>query len=248
MIDRDHEQLIQDVLDGQATAAQQARLEAWLATNEEGRTRMRELEGLFATLDRVPFAELPVGLASEVEQAIRARAPSRAPAFRRPSWVAAPRMRLAMVFAAGIAAGVIGWGALTGILQPGGAGRGSLVGTMMPATPAPRASRSKNWSAGGTNVEATTWRAGTSRWVQLVVAGRAPAEVELRFDASLLSPVAIRQSDPSARVAVDPGRILIRVPSRGRFTFELGQPGPAGSIRVIARAADGSFSETLPSP
>jgi len=248
MIDRDHEQLIEDVLDGQATPGDRARLEPWLAMTEEGPTRMRHLEGLFATLDRVPFAELPVGLASEVEQAIRARAPSRASAVRRPFWAAAPRTRLAMVFAAGLAAGVIGWGAVTGILRPGAPGRESVVGTMMPATRAPKGSLSRNWSAGETKVEASTWRAGTSRWVRLAVEGRAPAEVELRFDAAALSSVAVRQSDPSARVALDPGRILIRVASRGQFTFEFGEPGPAGSIQVIARAADGSFSEALPSP
>ncbi len=157
-------------------------------------------------------------------------------------------MRLAMVFAAGIAAGVIGWGALTGILNPDGPGRERVVGTMMPAAPPRGNAVQRSWSVGDTRIAAVVWRAGTSRWLRLHVEGSAPADLELRFDPARLSPAAVRQSDPAARVVLDPGRISIRVAPRGDLTFEFGEPSPGGPIQVIARASGGSMSEQLPAP
>jgi hypothetical protein len=246
MIGRDEERLIQDVLDGQASPAEVERLKAWLAVSEEGRTRMRELEGLFATLDRVPFAEMPQGLENEIEQAIRARAgtrPHRVPSLRVPT-----RTRLAMVFAAGIAAGVIGWGALTGILNPGTPGRERVVGSMMPTTPPQAPTSERTWKAGDTRLQAVAWRSGSSRWLRLRLEGRTPTEIELRFDPGALSPVAVRQSNHASRVALDPGRVLIRAGSGGEFTFELGERSTSEGIQVSVRAAGGTVTDVLPAP
>src|SRR5439155_21094745 len=99
-----------------------------------------------------------------------------------------------------------------------------------------------------TRIAAVAWRAGTSRWVRLAVEGNAPADVELRFDAAHLSPVAVRQSDPAARVVLDSGRIAIRVAAHGEFTFEFGEPAAGGPIRVVVRGTTGSIEEQLPSP
>ena len=248
MIDREYERLIQDVLDGQASPAEIERLNAWLASHEEGRTRMRELESLFATLHRVPFVEMPQGLANDVQEAIRARAASRVKSRGSFSlgWLR-PRMRLAMVFAAGIAAGVIGWGALTGILNPGTPGHDPVVGTMMPTTPPLAGTVSRSWSAGSLKVESMVWRSGTSRWMRLRVEG-APAEVELRFDPLALSPAAVRQSEPTARVVLGPGRILIQAVASGEFTLEFGDRTASQPIQVIARAGRNQISDQLPSP
>ena len=249
MIEREHEQLIQDVLDGQATPAQAERLKAWLSTNEEGRTRMRELESLFATLDRVPFAELPEGLANEVEQAIRARAASRGAAVGRlPAGGFAPRMRLGVVFAAGIAAGVIGWGALTGVLNPGAPGRERVVGSMMPAAAARAGAVQGAWKAGQARVEGVTWRVGKARWVTVQVRSGEPVEIELRFDPGALSPAAVRQSDPAARVVVDAGRIVLGSPAAGEFSVEFGEQGVATPIQVTVRAGEASAAGELPAP
>jgi AcrR family transcriptional regulator len=248
MIDREFERRIQDVLDGLATPAEAEQLKAWLARSEEGRTRLRELEGLFATLDRVPFAEMPNGLATEIEQAIRARAALQPQGRTQPARMPANRMRLAMVFAAGIAAGVIGWGALTGILNPGSLGHERVVGTMMPQSPPRAGTVQRTWSSGGTRYEAVVWRVGKSRWLRLSVHGRSPSEVELRFDPTALSPAAVRQSDPPASVVLEPGRILIRVTRRGEFTLEFGEQSASGAIEVIARAGNGSVSGQLPTP
>lgn len=248
MIEREYERLIQDVLDGLASPSEVERLNAWLATNEMGRTRMRELEGLFATLHRVPFVELPLGLTSEVQQAIRARAASREKSratFSLPGFKT--RMRLAMVFAAGIAAGVIGWGALTGILNSGGPGRERVVGTMMPTAPPRAGTVTRSWTAGSARIEAMVWRAGSSRWMRLRVEG-SPAEVELRFDPRALSPAAVRKSEPSARVVLDRGRILIQAQAPGEFTLEFGERMASEPMEVTARAGGRIISERLPSP
>jgi anti-sigma factor RsiW len=248
MIERDYERLIQDVLDGQASPAEVQRLNAWLATSEEGRTRMRELEGLFATLHRVPFVEMPQGLTNDVQQAIRARAASREN-VRKPVALTGPRlkMRLAMVFAAGIAAGVIGWGALTGILNPEGPGRERLVGTMMPSGPPRAGTVSRSWSSGSLRVESVVWRSGSSRWLRLRVEGP-PADVELRFDPEALSPATVRQSEPSARVVINPGRIQIQAQPPGDFTLEFGERTRSEAIQVTARAGKQMVADRLPSP
>ena len=250
MIEREYERLIQDVLDGLASPAEVERLNAWLATNEEGRTRMRELEGLFATLHRVPFVEMPLGLTNDVQQAIRARAAS-LEKIRKPVVLTGGRlrMRLAMVFAAGIAAGVIGWGALTGILNPEGPGREGVVGTMMPTTPPPAGTVSQAWSAGTLRIESVVWRSGSSRWLRLRVDGDgSPAEVELRFDPDGLSPATVRQSEPSARMVMDPGRVLIQAQAPGEFTLEFGERTRSEVIQVTARAGSHRISDRLPSP
>jgi anti-sigma factor RsiW len=248
MIERDDERRIQDVLDGQASPAEVERLNAWLATSEEGRTRMRELEGLFATLHRVPFVEMPQGLTNDVQQAIRARAASQEK-VRKPVVLTGGRlrMRLAMVFAAGIAAGVIGWGALTGILNPEGPGREGVVGTMMPTTPPPAGTVSRSFSAGSMRIESVVWRSGSSRWLRLRVEG-APADVELRFDPVGLSPATVRQSEPSARVVMDSGRVLIQAQAPSEFTLEFGERTRSETIQVTARAGSHRISDRLPSP
>jgi len=248
MIDREYERLIQDVLDGQASPAEIERLNAWLASHEEGRTRMRELEGLFATLHRVPFVELPHGLANDVQEAIRARAASRVKTKAGFSFgLFKPRIRLAMVFAAGIAAGVIGWGALTGILNPEGPGRERLVGTMMPSGPPRAGTVSRSWSSGSLRVESVVWRSGSSRWLRLRVEGP-PADVELRFDPEALSPATVRQSEPSARVVINPGRIQIQAQPPGDFTLEFGERTRSEAIQVTARAGKQMVADRLPSP
>jgi len=210
--------------------------------------RMRELEGLFATLHRVPFVEMPQGLTNDVQQAIRARAASREN-VRKPVALTGPRlkMRLAMVFAAGIAAGVIGWGALTGILNPEGPGRERLVGTMMPSGPPRAGTVSRSWSSGSLRVESVVWRSGSSRWLRLRVEGP-PADVELRFDPEALSPATVRQSEPSARVVINPGRIQIQAQPPGDFTLEFGERTRSEAIQVTARAGKQMVADRLPSP
>jgi hypothetical protein len=157
-------------------------------------------------------------------------------------------MRLAVVFAAGIAAGVIGWGALTGILNPGAPGRERLVGSMMPSTSPQAPTIERGWNAGDARLQAVAWRSGSSRWLRLRVTSRGPAEIELRFDPARLAPVAVRRSDPASRVTLDPGRVLIRAASGGDFTFELGERSASEPIQVSVRAGGGTVTDALPAP
>jgi hypothetical protein len=157
-------------------------------------------------------------------------------------------MRLAMVFALGLAAGVIGWGALTGILNPGTPGRERVVGSMMPGTPPQGRTIERSWKAGETRLRAIEWRSGSSRWLRLLVQSPSGSEIEMRFDPAGLAPVALRQSDQASRVALGPGRVLIRAASSGEFTFELGERSGSEAIQVFVRAAGRTVTDEIPAP
>lgn len=251
MIQREYEALIQDVLDGTATPAEVEKLQAWLEVNELGRTRRRELERVFQTLGRVPSAEAPAGLRDAVLSALEAQAPAaesvrgRAAGSRR--WFV-PRVRLAYVLAAGIAAGAVGVGALTGVMGPiGPGGEPSVTGTMMPSGPPASGAVRRAWKAGETRIEAVAWRAGMARMVAVHIRGGEPAEVELRFDPGELSPGAVRQSGAAGTVQVEAGRVTVRGGNRTGYTFEF-QGAQAAPIQVTLRAGGVTTSGELPTP
>ncbi len=253
MIEREYEELIQDVLDGPSTPEQMARLEAYLAGSEAGRTRRRELELVFGALRRVEMVEAPADLRQQVLVALRARAvpaPGRSPAragIRR--WLAGPHIRLAYVFAAGLAAGSIGFGALSGVLTwpPG---EPAVTGTMMaprPTTPAAGAAR-RVWVAGMTRVEAVSWRVANSRLAAFQIRGAGEAQIELEFDARSLSPVGVRQTHPGgSRVQLEPGRVAVLGQDRGEYTIEFLDSEEAGPpIRVTIRSGGTTAQGDLP--
>jgi anti-sigma factor RsiW len=249
-IDLEHERMMQDRLDGTASPAEVERLEAWLATNELGRTRMRELERLFSTLERVPAAEAPAGLREDVISALQARAgriaPRRSSVAQR-SWLG-PQARLAYVFAAGLAAGAVVMGVVTGVIPPVAPGTGSGVsGSMIPAR-APSASVERTVAAGDAQVKVIVWRAGSVRRLSLSLAGGVPAGIELTFDSGRLTAGSLRQGQPTAGIQIAPGRVLIQGQASGEFSLEFDDSGSSAPIHLELRAGGASAAAELPAP
>ena len=249
MNERDYESLIQEVLDGTATPQEVEKLEAWLAHNELGRTRRRELESVFQALGRVRPAEAPAELKQAVLSTLEARAAGgtvRGGARGSHGWFG-PRTRLAYVFAAGLAAGAVSVGALTGVLPPVGP-EGETSGTMMPSTaPAAEALR-RSWKAGDARIEAITWRAGKARLVSVQIRGEGAAEVELTFDSSELTAGSVRQAGASAAVEVEPGTVKVRGENRGEYTIEFPEAGASAPIQIAVRSGGATTLGELPAP
>lgn len=250
MNQREYESLIQEVLDGTATPQEVEKLEAWMEHSELGRTRRREMESVFQALGRVPSAEAPAELKQAVLGALEARAASRTVrggAQGSRTWFG-PRVRLAYVFAAGIAAGAVTMGALTGVLPPGPAGEPTVSGSMMPSTaPTPEAVR-RSWKAADARIEAITWRAGKARLVAVQIRGGESAEVELTFDPGELSAGSVRQTGASAAVEVEPGTVKVRGGDRGEYTIEFPEADASAPIHVAVRSGGTTTLGELPAP
>jgi hypothetical protein len=248
-IDRKHEQLMQDVLDGTATPLEVERLESWLAGNELGRTRMRELEGIFTTLGRVPAAEAPAGLKEGVLSVLQSRAQAGEIRHSRPplrSWFGS-RARLGFAFAAGLAAGAVVIGVATGIIPPVAPGSSPGVsGTMMPAPASPNRVE-RTLAVAGARVQAMAWRTNDGRRVSLSLQGKSPAEIELSFDASRLSARTLQQAQPEGAVESRPGRVLVQGQG-GEFSFDFNAVDASAPIHVELRAGGSSAAAELPAP
>jgi hypothetical protein len=244
MIEREYEILIQEVLDGQATTEQRARLEAYLSKSEQGRTRKRELEAFFEALQEVEAVSPPADLKEAVLHTLQSRA---AGADRR-----IPRrdhLKLAFVFAAGLAAGVLTMGALTGVLSPQGpGGEPPVSGAMMPLSPPTGAVR-KAFQAGHGRVEAVSWKTGANHVVGLQVAADNPLAVELRFDPRRVEAGAVRQSRQAlGRVEMASGRVLIQAEARSEYIVEFQGASPGTTIQLILRSGSESAGGDLPLP
>ncbi len=109
------DELIQRVLDGDATAADKLRLEQRLASDAQARNRYDELARVFDALSATQLEEAPAGLRDDVLRSVREAALARSPAAartgarapvhaRRPAF---PWLRFALPVAAGAAAALL---------------------------------------------------------------------------------------------------------------------------------------------
>jgi len=248
VIDREHERLIQDVLDGTASPAEVERLNAWLDKNELGRTRMRELESMFSTLGRVPAAEAPAGLREGVLNVLQSRATAGeagpSPPILRS--ILGSRARLGFVFAAGLAAGAVTVGVFTGAIPPVAPGSSGVSGTMMPPSSANRVQVCALGVA-ATRVQAMAWRTHDGRRVSLEIQGQGPAEIELSFDASRLSVRTFHQNLPTGAVESRPGRVLVRGRG-GEFSIDFVGADASAPIHVELRSGAESTAGELEAP
>lgn len=233
MIDRRREQLMQDMLDGQASPEQIRELQAWLASTPEGRARFEELEGLFKTLGDVPHVATPVGLKDQVVQAIRHShgAPVLVPRPRPARW--AP-LRPAFLFIAGVAAGVIGYSGLTQLPSwPPGDDR--AAGTLMPqpgAGPGAEGNR-RSWTAGLARIEALAWQRRGAPVVTLKA--HANAEVVVEYPAALKLRAIAQSGVPGSPFWSEPGRVTIAAVGGSSYeiAWEAGAaPPPAITVTV----------------
>lgn len=246
MPEHEFDHLIQDVLDGVATPEQAARLEERMRRDPALVERRRELEDLFEALRRVPRVEAPPDLRNSILRAL----PTNAPGVRTTSTAGRTGLRIAWIFAAGLAAGIVGAGALTGLWKtPAPDGAPPTVGSMGPRAVATGPAPSSSWTLGQTTVDAATWRTGSSRLAKFQVRGGA-AEIEVSFDPARLSPIAFHQAPHRISPArIEPGRVLIQGSDGGEYSIEFlesGIPGPA--LRVTVRGDGREAKEDLAAP
>jgi hypothetical protein len=242
MVERELDGLIQDVLDGVATPAEAARLETRLSAEQAARERRNEMALVFGAMSRSRRFEAPPELKSRILRAL----PPGAPGVQlMPSVERRRRFRLAYIFAAGLAAGVIGAGALTGFWKVPAPGSPAVIGTMAPSSPVATA----RWRAGEAQVESRIWRSGGSRLASFkVVSG--PADIELSFDPTAMSCTAFRPAPGAPEATLEPGRVAFQGLERTETLVELAElPGQAGApLRITIRSQGGSTSGQLPAP
>ena len=252
MPEHELDHLIQDVLDGVATPEQTARLEERLRRDPALEERQRELQGLFEALRRVPRVEAPTDLRNRILRAL----PTNAPGVRTTSTAGPARLRLAWVFVAGLAAGIVGAGALTGLWKASVPGIPQPVAGSMAPPGAPSAgphARSASWSLEQTTVDAVAWRVGESRLARFQVRG-GPAEIELRFDPAGLAPTAFRQAPLGVSpVQMEAGRVVFQASSGGEYSIEFlesGSPSPplGVTVRAEGREAKGDLAAPAAPP
>lgn len=218
------DELIQRALDGEATAAERAELEARLAADPHARARHEELVRVFLALEEARTEDPPAGLRDDVLNAIRGAAPAwrRAPA--RPGRPIFSWLRLVLPVAGAVAALAVfvTWQGLDRPV-PGDGMSGAMSGADLP-------SRLRLGSGG----DAVFVHSGPAEggFRVTIQSGDAPVTVVLE---AVGPGIVLRLSEPAAPPASS--RIEAAVPAHSRVVAE----GTSGSSRALVRV-----SVTLP--
>lgn len=233
--------LIQRALEGEATAAERARLEARLASDPAARGRYDDLSRVFETLAATSLAEPPAGMRDEVLRAIRGAAPAWAPASARAG-------RPASAARAPALAGRPAFSWLR-IALPVAAGAVAVL--VMFAAPLTR------WIAPGDNVTGTMsglrstdgLRLGTGPGAVLVQWGPSAAGFELRIRTGNESArVVLEALTPETTLSLAPGaptpspRIEATLPANALVIAEGAAPSTRATVRVSVTFPDGRLA------
>lgn len=238
--------LIQRVLDGEATAGEQTRLESLLASDPAARARHDELSRVFAALAPLPSEDPPAGLRDEVMRAVRGAAPAWAPSsaragrasseggravvFARPSlrpsfsW-----LRIALPAAAAAVAAVVLFANWRG--GPQGPGGDGVTGAMTEIRPHPGLRLGE-----GADAVHVTWGPAENGFRLTIRTGNAPVRVALDAQA------------PGALLALPPGaptpspRIEATLPANALVVAEGTGPASRATIRVSITLPDGQVA------
>ena len=243
MSEHDLDALIQDVLDGTASADQRARLDTELASNPRAPGRFRELEQVFERLREVPREEVPAGLRAEVLNRLRApgaRERTRGLGRARATLATRGTLRIALPFALGFAAGAIAFLGSPAVRNP--AGEPNAAGAMMPAGGEPL-----RWREGRMTVTVRGERQGDRQILGITAESAGGGhEIELRFDPRHTRLAAFRQSDPRhGSVATGEGRLTLAPAARGEYRLELLQIDGGAPVVVTTRSESGTSVRTV---
>jgi len=245
MVERELDALIQDVLDGVATPEESARLETRLREDPAARARHREVSQLFTALGRSRRFEAPPELKTRILRTLPAGAPGVRTLAPAPS---GRQLRLAYVFAAGLAAGVIGAGALTGFWKAPSPAGPPVSGSMMPSPAVETKGSSAHWQVGQTEVDGRAWRVAGSRLAAFRVHG-ADTEIDITFDPAAFSWTTFRAAPRARRATLEPGRIVFGGTERGETLVEFRELSHGDQpLHVTVRSGAQMTAGELPAP
>lgn len=235
--------LIQRVLEGEATAEERTRLEALVASDAAARARYEELSRVFASLGATALEDPPAGMRDEVMRAVRGAAPAWASASARaggapsgngrPAVAVRPELRpsfswfrIALPVAAGAVAAVVlfaNWQG--GASRPGGDG---VTGTMSQLRRHPGLRLGE-----GASAVHVTWSPAEKGFRLSIRTGDAPVRV------------ALDTQTPGALIALAPGsptpspRIEATLPANALVVAEGTGPESRATVRVSITLPDG---------
>jgi hypothetical protein len=250
-----HEELLQRVLDGEATPEEAARLRQLLAANPELVTRHAELESLFRMLAGAGEIDPPAGWKDDVVRRIRTHEPSgaRTSYSSRPAlaaWFRRPKPGFALAFVAGVLAGVALFAGLGPLSRPGRQLDGSaLPGSMLPADRLgrvrPTDEQRIDFQGGRAIARTSAARGGVL--AEIDIASSRPLELELQFDPQFLSVVAFDESPgESAAMQLEAGLLRIEHTGRNRYRLLLHESATSPSaLRVRIRTGDARLEREL---
>jgi len=227
------DEIIQQALDGSASAEERARLDARLASDPDARRRYDELRALFEALSDGPSEDPPPTLHDDIMRALPDRTPVPLPARPRYRWP-----RLALPFAAGAIAAAIVLITLHG--GPSGTlPQGSSSGTMSGApSPAVRLGLGTEGAA----LHVTLWREAEGA-ARLAVVSDVPTRVDLSSAEGAVW-LADRAA-PISRVpgALAPDHLELVLPAHAERAVSCRWHGASASVRLRAETAGGEVSE-----
>ena len=245
MITDAHEQLIQDVIAGEASPARAAELEHLIASNPEARFRYDEMRELFRVMADAPVPQPPADLHAGIMRAIAAE-PSHAIVTR----VRRSRLSLVATFLTGAAAASL---VIVAMLRGPVAGLPgpdlATSGTMAPLEASKGAATSRASLATGVGwIELSSSRMGDVVRLDIHSPAGSPAGLEVTFASEDLALTGMRWAQhPEGPITATAGRVTLagRVAGDVTLTFHATTAGDA-PIRVSAEGSQSVLLHTSP--
>jgi len=248
------QQLMLDVLDGTASAEEEAALASALESDPTLRQRFEDARVAGCAMEGVGLAELPQGLRDEIRASIRSerRRPVQV-AGRRMGWrgllVDRPLFSFASAFATGAAAGILLFALLTGKVPIGGTTHPPIQGVMRPLEGSPMTGVLGHVDLGDATVG--VWGQGQVLYIRIESTGPVPSAgpIEITFDPATIEPAsAVWSTGTEGRIEIAANGLTVT--PRGTGICELRmrmRSGSPASVRIHPSAEDGTRRLTLTS-
>jgi|GEM_PF-4701180 len=246
------QQLMLDVLDGTASAEEEAALASALESDPTLRQRFEDARVAGCAMEGVGLAELPQGLRDEIRASIRSerRRPVQV-AGRRTGWrgllVDRPLFSFASAFATGAAAGILLFALLTGKVPIGGTTHPPIQGVMRPLEGSPTTGAFSQMDFGDATVG--VWGQGQELCIRIESKTPKPSAgpIEIDFDPTTIEPTsALWSTGTEGRIEIAADGLTVT--PRGAGICELRmriRSGSAASVQIHPSAEDGMRRLTL---
>ena len=236
-----HEQLIQEVLGGEATPARTSELERLIAADPVARTRYEEMRLLFHMLADAPDASPPADLHAGIMQGIAAATPLLRPVRRR--WLSMPVLG---GFLAGAAAAALVVVAI--VRGPDGLAGSRTSGTMAPlGTQGAGNIPETSFMTTGGRVSVVSTRDGDHLHVVIRSRVTRPIDLEAQYDPQRFELTGFSESPlPARQITRLPGRILL--PGNIATEVQLNFRAIGSDDSPIRVTAPGMMAHTEPGP